>query len=78
MATIQVGKWAIPVTRLTKEQAAIIGCYTGFTAGNFADIQELGDKLMDRPTWTHEYANKEFADEIARRAKPLYLAICHE
>ncbi len=66
------------VPKLTKEQAAIIDAFTGIACGPFADVQELGDRLMGRPTWTHEYGNKEFAAKVKELAKPLFLAICHE
>ncbi len=64
--------------KLTRRQAAIIGAFTGITAGPFEDVQQLGDELMGRPTWTHEYAHEKFADELRERAKPLFLAICAE
>ena len=40
--------------RLTKEQAAIIGAYTGFLAGPFGDMHEYIEKIMGRPIWTHD------------------------
>jgi hypothetical protein len=38
-------------------------------------VQLLGDELMGRSTWTHEYDDVAFAEEIKRRAKPLFLAL---
>lgn len=64
--------------RLTKEQAAIIGAYTGFCCGNFADIQLYADRLLGRPTWTHEFANEKFAAELRQKSKADFLAICNE
>ena len=64
--------------RLTKEQAAIVGAYTGFTAGSFSDIHEYAEKLFGRPVWTHEFADKEIAQKLSDLAKPDFLAICHE
>lgn len=64
--------------RLTKEQAAVIGAFTGIACGPFADIQELGDRLLGRPTWTHEYGNKEFAKKIKELARPLFLSLCYD
>lgn len=40
--------------RLTKEQAAIIGAYTGFSAGPFADIQEYAEKVFGYPEDDYE------------------------
>lgn len=62
--------------QLTKEQAAIIGLYTGVTCGPFEDIHELAEKLMDRPVWTHEFPG--LREELKERAKPLFLGICYE
>lgn len=62
--------------RLTKEQAAIIGLYTGITAGPFADIHELAERLMKRPIFTHEFP--ALAEELAALVKPLFLEIAHE
>lgn len=62
--------------KLSRRQAAIIGCYTGVCCGPFEDIQSLGDELMGRPTWTHEYGSRGFADELKERAQPLFCAIC--
>jgi hypothetical protein len=67
-----------PIPRLTKEQSAIIGLYTGVCCGSFADIQFLGDRLLGRPTWTHEYGDREFAERMKELAKPLFLAMCCE
>lgn len=65
-------------SRLTKEQAAIIGLYTGIVCGPFCDIHELAEKLAGRPIFTHEFANKEFATRLAELATPLFMSICHE
>lgn len=34
--------------RLTKQQAAIIGAYTGIVAGPFSDLHEYAEKIMGR------------------------------
>jgi hypothetical protein len=62
--------------RLTKEQAAIIGAYTGIICGNFGDIQLYADKILSRPTWTHEFANKDFVEELKTVAKEDFIALC--
>jgi hypothetical protein len=66
------------VPRLTKEQAAIIGAYTGITCGPFGDVQEYVEKILDRPVWTHEFADKELSKEIKKKSKPDFIAMCHE
>ena len=66
------------MTRLTKEQAAVIGAYTGFTAGPFADIQEYAERKLGRPCWTHEFGKPEFTEHLHLAAKEDFLALCYE
>jgi hypothetical protein len=65
-------------TKLTREQAAIIGCYTGISAGPFEDIHKLAEELLGRPVWTHELANKEVWEQLKEKVKPQFIAICAE
>ncbi len=60
--------------QLTKEQAAIIGAYTGVCAGPFGDVHEYVEKIMGRPVWTHEFPS--IADEIKERSRADFIAIC--
>lgn len=69
---------AYRIPRLTKEQAAIIGAYTGFAAGSFGDIQEYTEKLLGRSVWTHEFARRALCEELREAAKPDFLSICAE
>lgn len=62
--------------RLTRRQAAILSAYTGFLCGPFSDMHELAEKLLGRPVWSHEFASKTLAADLAERAKPLFLEIC--
>lgn len=64
--------------RLSKEQAAIIGAFTGYTLGPFGDIQEYAEKVLGRPVWTHEFASEVFREELNEASRPDFLAICHE
>lgn len=66
------------MTRLTKEQAAIIGLFTGVSCGPFADIHELAERLANRPIWTHEFANQKVWDELKEKVKPMFLELCYE
>lgn len=68
----------IPGSRLTKEQAAIIGLYTGVTCGSFADIQEYAEKLLGRPIWTHEFGYSDLVVQLKAAAKPDFLFLCCE
>lgn len=68
--------------KLTKEQAAIIGLYTGVTCGPFSDIHQLAEKLMERPIFTHEFGTvfegNKLMNELKEKVKPQFLAICYE
>lgn len=64
------------MTKLTKEQAAIIGAYTGVLAGPFSDMAEYAERKLGRPIWTHQYP--AIAAELKAAAKEDFLAICHE
>lgn len=63
--------------KLDKEQAAIIGAYTGICCGNFSDIQELAERELGRPIWTHEFATKELSEELKKKVRPLFISICY-
>lgn len=63
---------------LTKREAAVIGAYTGITMGSFGDIQEYADEVLGRPTWTHQFADAGFWEELKAAAKPDFLDICDQ
>lgn len=62
--------------KLTKKQAAIIGAYTGVTAGPFSDLHEYAEKVLGRPIWTHEFADEDVANELKEKSRADFLAIC--
>jgi hypothetical protein len=64
--------------RLTKEQAAVIGAFTGIACGPFSDIHEYVEKLLGRPVWTHQFASHELHEEIREKAREDFLALCYE
>ena len=62
--------------RLTKEQAAILGAFTGITMGPFSDIHEYAEQKLGRPIFTHEFASEKLCDELKELARKDFLAIC--
>jgi len=62
---------------MNKQEAAIISAYTGFLIGDFSDMHQYIEKVMGRPVWTHEMANKGFMKELREAAKPDFISI-HE
>jgi hypothetical protein len=61
--------------RLTRKQAAVIGAYTGILVGRFSDVHKYIEELAGRPVFTHEMANKEFANEIKAKAERDFVAL---
>lgn len=65
-------------TRLTKEQAIAITGFTGKAACGFGVFHEDVEKRLGRPVWTHEFASKEFSEELKNLYREDFLAICYE
>jgi len=63
---------------LTRREAAVIGAYTGVLMGCFADLQALGDEVMGRTTWTHDYGSSTFQVRLKAKVRDQFLAICDE
>lgn len=64
--------------KLTREQAAIIGAFTGIACGPFSDIQQLAEKKLGRPIWTHEFASEAVMDELKAAVRDDFIAICFD
>lgn len=60
---------------ITKREAAIIGAYTGYLLGPFSDVHGYAEEILCRPIWTHEFANKEFANELRHAAYKDFVAL---
>ena len=61
------------VPKLSKNEAAIIGLYTGFTCGPFSDIHEKAEVVLGHAIWTHEFASKELMAELKGLVKAEYV-----
>lgn len=68
----------IEITPLTVNQAAVVGAYTGFLVGNFRDMHEYVERVMDRPVWTHEMGTEEIALQIREASKEDFLRLVPE
>ena len=66
------------IPRLTKEQAAILGAYSGICFGPFGDIQAYAERVLGRPIFTHEFANDALCEELKQAASADFNAICYE
>jgi len=66
------------MSKLTRDQAAIIGLYTGVSMGPFEDVQKLAEDLLERPVFTHELANQNLCEKLKELVKPQFIQICAE
>jgi hypothetical protein len=64
------------MTMLTKEQAAIIGVYTGVTCGPFSDVHEKIEQLLGGSVMTHEMAHESVWTMAKAKVKDEFLALC--
>lgn len=63
---------------LTREQAAIIGAYTGIACGPFSGIHEYAEKKLGRPIFTHEFGTGGVMDKLHEAAREDFLALCYK
>lgn len=61
---------------MTKEEKLIVSAYTGILMCDFSDLHEYIEKLLGRPVFTHELADKEVWKEIKNKCKPDFLNLC--
>lgn len=64
---------------MTKHECAIVMAYTGacmLSGEDFNIFHEYIEKLMGRPVWTHELADKNIVDQIKEKSKADFLELC--
>lgn len=61
--------------KLTKEQAQIIGAFTGVLCGKFSDLHEYIAKIAGRPVYTHEMGDGEFMAKIKEKVRADFMKI---
>lgn len=66
------------VQELTLEQAVIVTGFTGRTACSFGNFHADVEKRLGRPVWTHEFGNKEFAEQLREVYHDDFIAICNK
>jgi hypothetical protein len=54
---------------MTKREAIVLTAYTGILLCNLEDYYEYVEKLLGRPVFTHELADKKTVDEIKEGSK---------
>ena len=63
---------------MTKKEAAIVSAYTGILLGEFKDFHKYIEKILNRPVFTHELANKEICVEIKEKSRQDFINITVE
>ena len=64
------------MTKLTRQQAAEIGAFTGVLCGPFEDLHEYVERIMQRPVFTHEMGNELTMAQIKERAEADFISLC--
>lgn len=66
------------MNKLTREQAAIIGAYTGILCGGISEYHAYIEKLMCRRVQTIELMDEELMDRVKLLAKDDFMLMCAE
>ena len=64
------------MNKLTRQQAAVIGAFTGVACGPFSDVHEKIEQTLGRSVWTHELADKQVWELVRSKIKDEFLSIC--
>ena len=63
---------------MTKKEAAIVAAYTDTLIGEFSDLHEYIEKILNRPVFSHEFADKEIWVEIKEKSRQDFINIIVE
>lgn len=66
------------VPKLTRDQAAIVGAYTGFLIGPFSDMHGYAERVLGRPIFTHQFADAELMEALKNAAMDDFVALAPE
>ncbi len=64
---------------MTKQEAAIIMAYTGttlLTGEDFSIFHKYIEEKLERPVWTHEFADKAVWKQIKEASKEDFINLC--
>ena len=62
---------------MTHEEKVIVSAYTGYLlCDDFSDVHNYIERLLGRPVWTHEFADKRLQEKIRELARPDLARIC--
>ena len=63
---------------MTKEEGAIVSAYTGILIGEFSNLHEYIEKILNRPVFTHELADLKICAEIKEKSRNDFINIIVE
>lgn len=63
---------------MTKQEKIVVSAYTGILMCDFDDLHQYIEEKLGRPVWTHELASSEVQDEIKKKTKADFLALCND
>ena len=56
---------------MTREEAILLSAYTGFLlVPDFSEVHKFCEDTLDRPIWTHEFADQDVQKEIQEKLRP--------
>lgn len=58
-----------------REAGTIISAYTGVLLTDMDKLQTYCEKVLERPVWTHQLANKEVWNELRDKSKPDFMRV---
>jgi hypothetical protein len=59
---------------MTKKEAVLVSAYTATLLTNdFGDVHKFCEELLEKPIFTHEFADKKVWEQIKEKCKPLIL-----
>lgn len=61
---------------MTLQERLVVSAYTGTLMCDFDKLHEYIEKVLDRPVFTHELARDDVCEEIKKKVKPAFLALC--
>lgn len=60
---------------MNRREAAVLTAYTGILFGNFSDMQAYAEEKLNRPIWTHQFADKELCAELKKASEEDFIEI---
>jgi len=58
-----------------KQIGQIVSAYTGILCGSFSDLHEYAEKLIGRPIFTHEFGDKEMAENLKDKSREDFIKL---